>query len=112
MILVTNIFKGKIKCLNCGKNYKKKMERKQVVFVCSGFANYGKEFCSYNPIKQEDLLYTIQKHIDLSNKKVDKLEEYISLIEVKGKGYKVTYKDGSESLINWGDDEYGIKVMY
>ena len=113
MIKLSHLFRGLIKCLNCGKNYKTKIERKKPIYICSGFANYGKNFCSYNPITEEDLVYTITKHLELKNRKITKsLNEYVKVIEVKGNGYRVIYKDGDESKINWNDGEYGVKVKY
>jgi hypothetical protein len=110
---MTHQFRGLIKCLNCGKNYKTKSERKKSVYVCSGFANYGKDFCSYFPLQEEDLTYTVSKHLSLQNKSaVSSLSEYVLVIEVKGIGYRILYKDGTESLINWNGSEYGVKVKY
>lgn len=110
---MTHQFRGLIKCLNCGKNYKTKTERKKPVYICSGFSNYGKEFCDYFPLEEEDLVYTVTKHLSIHNKRVESsLSEHVLAIEVKGRGYKVKYKDGKESIINWNETEYGVKVRY
>jgi hypothetical protein len=110
---MTHQFRGLIKCLNCGKNYKTKTERKKPVYICSGFANYGKEFCSYFPLQEEDLSYTVTKHLMLQNKRIESsLSEHVQVIEVKNTGYRILYNDGTESLINWNGSEYGVKVKY
>jgi len=35
-------FKGLIMCTKCGKKFNKKLNG----FICSGFKNYGKDFCN------------------------------------------------------------------
>jgi len=59
---MTNIYKGLIKCKNCGKNYKFKMMRNKPVYICSGFANYGKEFCTSFFIEEEEITHTVTRH--------------------------------------------------
>jgi hypothetical protein len=107
-------FSGLIKCLICGKNYKKKFERKKPVYICSGFANYGKEFCPRFQLEEEDLLYTVTKHLALRGVRVEgEISEYVSLVQVKNGGYTIQYKDGSKSIINNPDnDEYGVRVKF
>ncbi len=100
---VNNIyeFSGKslIKCLNCTKNFKKKMERKKEVFICSGFANYSKEFCMRYPLIKEDLIYLISKHLIIKNiineKYIGSLDEFVDRIEVdpKNNSYHIFYKN-------------------
>ncbi|GIP32585.1 zinc ribbon domain-containing protein [Paenibacillus sp. J2TS4] len=110
-----NHFKGLIKCLNCGKNYKFKQERKKPTYLCSGFANYGKEFCARFSIAEEELFHTIENHWARYGRAIETKEEAVStvkLIEVKNRGYVITYQDGTESIINSSDSEYGIKVKY
>lgn len=111
---MSNIFKGLIKCLNCGKNFKLKMERKQPNYICGGFSNYGKEFCERFSIKEEELIYTIVKHYEIQGKKIEgNVADYVSTIEVKDRGYKIYYKDGSHpSIINNNEEEYGVKVKF
>lgn len=104
----TNYFKGLIKCKNCGKNYKFKMERKKPTYICSGFANYGKDFCSYFPIPEEELLYFISRHYD-KEIKGEEVKEYVSRIEIKGEGYTIHYINGSKSILNANDNIYGVK---
>jgi hypothetical protein len=110
--MVEHRFSGLIKCLSCGKNYKKKHERKQLAYICSGFANYGKDFCTYNPVFEEDLLMTISRHFAVQgNQLIGDVREVIEKIEVKQGGYIIYYKDGSKSIIDNSSD-YGVKVKF
>lgn len=103
-----NIFKGLIKCKNCGKNYKFKMLRKKPAYICSGFANYGKEFCTSYFIEEEEIINVITRHLEINKKRVEKpYEEYVKQIEVIGEGYRIIYKDGTKSLINV-PNEFGM----
>jgi hypothetical protein len=105
-------FSGLIKCANCGKNFKKKMERKREAYVCSGFSNYGKEFCTYNPVYEDDLLLTVSKHFAIQGMRLEgSVKDYIKSIEVNIGGYTINYKDGSKSVIDNSND-YGIKVKF
>lgn len=108
-----NIFKGLIKCKNCGKNYKFKMMRKKPAYICSGFANYGKDFCTSYFIDEEELTHTITRHMEINKRKIElPLREYVKQIEVIGRGYKVIYKDNKESLINVPNENGMICVRY
>lgn len=61
------LFSGLIKCGRCGKNYKGKKYRKNKVYICSGYSNYGKEFCSISgKVNEDDLLFLIGDH-DIRN---------------------------------------------
>lgn len=106
-------FKKIIKCRNCGKNYKTKNQKGKLIYVCSGWANYGKEFCIGFVLQEEELIYTVSKHLALLGIRVEgSLREYVSMIEVKGNGFVIHYKDHSRSVINSNEEEYGVKVKY
>ncbi len=53
------LFSSKIKCNRCGKNYKGKMYNGKKVYICSGYSNYGKDFCISGKVDEEDLLFLI-----------------------------------------------------
>lgn len=106
-------FSGMIKCQNCNKNFKKKFERKKACYICSGFSNYGKEFCPRFQLEETDLLDTVTKHLAIRGIQIeDSMDKYVHLINVKGRGYTVDYTDGSMSIINNYEEEYGVKVKY
>ncbi|OPH61699.1 hypothetical protein BC351_00205 [Paenibacillus ferrarius] len=106
--------KGTVKCLSCGKNYRSKMERKKQVFVCGGFANYGKDFCTYNPLQADELILTISKHFAVLGRRIEgEIKDLVDRIEVTPeKGYTIYYKDGSSPSVIDESNDYGIKVKY
>lgn len=117
-----NLFKGLIHCNNCGKNYKFKMSRKQPSYICSGFANYGKEFCSGFTIKEQDLIEHIIKHFDILNRREGKpfwknrdeinlelLINQIKIIEVKNRGYTIYFKNDTKTIITTNGASWGIE---
>lgn len=108
-----NAFRGLIKCLDCGKNFKRKLERGKPYQVCSGYANYGKNYCSYNPLSEEELMLTISKHFVVLGRRIEgEIRDYVKKIEVKsGVGFTIYYRDGSKSIIDSSGD-YGVKVKF
>ena len=100
-----NLFKGLIKCANCGKNYNYRNDHGQEIFLCSGKKNYGVKFCDSNVIKQNDLIYLIKKHCQIYKKEFilsqDKIKELIEKITIEINGeINIYYKDGKISKLN------------
>lgn len=89
-----NYFKGLIFCTKCNKKYNKKKNGNLDGFICSGFKNYGKEFCDSKFIHLDDLLDTIKRHCELYNKnwKIEKTKTLILRIEI-----------GDDLIIRWKD---------
>lgn len=91
-----NIFKSKIKCKLCGKNYRLKVERGKRNFICGGYNN--KNGCAIrNVISEEFLLDFINRRFKVKTEEelyaliVGKLEK----IEIEDKrNFKVVFKDG------------------
>lgn len=78
------LFSRKIKCLNCGKNYKAKRERQKISYVCGNYDNYGK--CKREVIKQQFLIDLLQrrygKDFEISK---DNIQEIVESVEIKNK---------------------------
>lgn len=94
-----NIFKGLIKCKLCGKNYNYKNDHGTKYYICSGYKNYGINYCPRNQLKLEDLLYIIKNHCDIKHKELELTKEgirqLIDKIEVYGEDkLKILWKDG------------------
>jgi hypothetical protein len=87
-------FKGLIFCTKCGKKYNKKKNGNLDGFICSGFKNYGKEFCDSKFIHLDELLDDIERHCYLYGKewKIEKAKLFIWKIEI-----------GEELIIRWKD---------
>jgi hypothetical protein len=79
-------------------NFKTKIERKKVKYLCSGYERYGKDFCERHVINQETLdgmiLHKFNREITDSE-----IREVIDKIYVDGKFYEIFYKDGSTQLV-------------
>jgi RecJ-like exonuclease len=103
---------GLIRCNNCGGRFRGKKQREKIVYICS---TYNKDSSKCSPkvtLTEEDLTYTISKHLAIQGKNIKgDILEFVKCIEVEGKGYQITYKDGSKSVIN-AEGEYGVKVKY
>ena len=96
-------FKGLIKCMKCGKNYRGNRERKKKVYICSGYANYGLSYCERHQIEEEELLDTIRRHlfagdIDYSHYTEKDLANTVKSIEANGEEVTIFYKDGNKSI--------------
>lgn len=128
-------FSGKIKCLDCGKNYRGVMERKVPSYVCSGFTNYGKDFCKRFKIKESHLLELAQSfyEIELQNRgsnseiklfKISQSNNIIDLIDKvevspKNQTYVITYTNGLKgvssptrfSLMSYNDNLTSLKFL-
>lgn len=48
-------YSGKIVCANCGKCYRRKTTKTQIVWICATFNTRGKEFCSSKQIPETTL---------------------------------------------------------
>lgn len=82
------------------------MERGIPHFICSGFSNYGKEFCERFAIKEQDLLDIINTHIwKIEREEGAKLnltiENYVEMITVHNKAVTIYYTDGTSSFIDY-----------
>ena len=75
------LFSGKIKCQNCGKNFKGITERGKKKYICAGYANYGKDFCTRLKIDEDKLIYLVNTHIE-----IQKLKRGIRLGGSRGRG--------------------------
>src|SRR5674476_113144 len=73
-------FKGLIMCTKCGKKFNKKLNG----FICSGFKNYGKDFCNSKFIPLNMLLDIIVRHCKIYKKdySIKKVKLLILRIEI------------------------------
>ena len=100
-----NIFKNLIKCRLCGKNYNYKNDHGTKYYICSGYKNYGTNYCKRYQLKIEDLLYMIRKHCDIHNKDIELtyqfMKELIDRIEVYGEEeINIFWNDGKITKFN------------
>ena len=95
-----NSYKGKIKCLNCGKRFKKVIERGKVKFICSGYTNY-KNLCRERNIIEKDTIDFIISQHDSCNEidRIDIMDKY---------NFTIYYKDGTKSEVKDKESYFGI----
>jgi len=93
-----NLFKGKIKCKLCGKNYKVKKEKKRYIYICSGYTNQGKDFCSRRVISEHNLIFLCKGKTSAVTSVW--IEENVKQIFVgENKQIEIEFKDGTTSCM-------------
>lgn len=75
-------FSSKIKCENCGKNYRRKIEKGKVVWYCSTYLKEGKKACSSRKIPEPVLVALSADALGLNEFDALLFEEQISEILV------------------------------
>lgn len=80
------IFTGKIKCNNCGKNYKRKIYNKKIYWMCQTYAEEGKNVCSSKQIPEEILMFKVCEALGINDFKEDLFNEKIKQIMVTESG--------------------------
>lgn len=86
------IFSRKIKCSNCGKNFKAKKERGRRVYVDSSYDNYGK--CKRNVFSQDYFTALVRhRYGGISDAEI---RERVKLVEIRDKDhFTIHFKDDS-----------------
>ena len=98
-------FRGKLVCMDCGKNYRRKMVRRGPAWVCGTYNTKGKEFCQTSKVIPEDTLIAVTAEI----LGTDTFDEALFLAKVErievGTENRLTYcfKDGSKVTTVWQD---------
>lgn len=80
------IFTGKIRCNNCGKNYKRKIYNKKIYWMCQTYAEEGKNVCSSKQIPEEILMFKVCEALGINDFKEDLFNEKIKQIMVTESG--------------------------
>lgn len=108
-----NLFKGLIKCMNCGRNFNFKNDHGQYIYLCSGYKNYGSKVCQRNVIFEDDLIKIVQLHYHINSRGEHKnlilSEDIINNIDkiyVDGDQISIFYKDGTKS--EWNNSHLAI----
>lgn len=98
-------FRGKLRCLDCGKNYRRKMVRRGPAWVCATYNAKGKEYCPTSKVIPEDTLMEVTARV-LGLEAFDEATflDRIDYIAV-GSNNQLTYifKDGHEVNTMWQD---------
>ncbi len=96
------IFTGKIKCMNCGKNYKRKIYNKKIYWMCQTYAEEGRNVCSSKQIPEEILMSKICEVLGINDFNEDLFKEKIKHIIVPESGLLTfVFHDGNEVTLKW-----------
>ena len=96
-----SIYKGKIKCGNCGKTLLRKVNDYRTFWICSTYQKLGKNGCPSKRIDEEELLNIL---IDIQNSTKYDIEEDIKTILIyHDHTLKVIFNDGFEVTCPWSE---------
>ena len=96
------IFTGKIKCLNCGKNYKRKVCKGKVYWICATYAEEGKNVCNSKQIPQEILMSKTCEVLGINNFDENLFSKNIKQILVPNHELLTfVFYDGNEFTLKW-----------
>lgn len=95
-------FTSKIRCLNCGKNYKIKIYRGDAYWNCITYLEEGKNKCFSKRISEEILMSKTCEVLDISDFNEDLFKEKIKQILVpKQEHFTFVFYDGKEVEVTW-----------
>jgi len=100
-----SVFTGKIRCADCGKNYRRKTTPYRVVWCCSTFNSRGKKYCPTSKAIPEETLKTVcAMALGLPKFEEKVFEERVLQIEAcPGNLLCFHFSDGSEKELTWQD---------
>ena len=100
-----SIFTGKIRCADCGKNYRRKTTPYRIVWCCATFNSRGKKYCPTSKMIPEETLKAVCTTA-LGLMKFDEkiFEEQVIYIDAcPGNLLRFHFYDGSEKELIWKD---------
>ena len=98
-------FRGKLHCMCCGKNYRRKTVRRGPAWVCGTYNSKGKEFCPTSKTIPEDTLQAVTSSV----MGTDAFDEVLFLDRIErievGTGNRLNFifKDGTSVATIWQD---------
>lgn len=96
------IFTGKIKCLNCGKNYKRRIYRGAVYWGCATYVSEGKDACHSKQIPEYILMSKASEALGINYFSEDVFKEKIRQIVVPEHGKLIfVFHDGNKTALKW-----------
>ncbi|MCI6360542.1 MAG: recombinase family protein [Eubacterium coprostanoligenes] len=95
-------FTGKLQCDCCGKNFKRRKYRYGDNWMCSTFAEFGKDACPSKQIKEDILLKETAKVLGLPQFDEKVFSDKISHITVCNDNILIYhFKNGKEQTVKW-----------
>lgn len=100
-----SVFTGKIRCADCGKNYRRKTTPYRVVWCCATFNSRGKKYCPTSKMIPEETLKTAcATALGLPEFDEEIFDEQVLYIDAcPGNLLRFHFHDGSEKELTWRD---------
>ena len=100
-----SVFTGKIRCSDCGKNYRRKTTPYRVVWCCATFNSRGKKYCPTSKMIPEETLKTAcATALRLPEFDAETFENQVICIDAcPGNLLRFHFYDGSEKELIWKD---------
>ena len=100
-----SVFTGKIRCADCGKNYRRKTTPYRIVWCCSTFNSRGKKYCPTSKVIPEETLKTVSAAaLGLSEFDGEIFEKRVSSMDAcPGNLLRFHFYGGSERELTWQD---------
>lgn len=96
------VFTSKINCLNCGKNYKRKICKGKVYWSCATYDEEGKNACNSKQIPEYILMSKATEVLDINHFNEDIFKEKIKQIIVPEHGFLTfVFHDGNDVTLKW-----------
>lgn len=95
-------FTSKIKCLNCGKNYKRKKYNGVAFWNCTTYLEEGKDYCFSKRIPEEILMSKASQVLGINTFDEDIFKKRIKQIIIPNHGLLTfVFNDGKEVTLSW-----------
>ena len=99
-----SIFTGMLVCGQCGKKYKRKMNRGKPSWNCTTYLMFGKSYCHTKQIPEDILMATTASVLDMAEFDEENFRSQIERIEVPAFNHLVyIFKDGRREERVWQD---------
>lgn len=99
-----SVFTGKLRCSNCGKNYRRKTTRYNILWCCATFNSKGKKYCASKMVPETTLADAAAHALGLTAFDEAAFAEQIDHVDVcDGNLLRFVFKDGSDQEIFWED---------
>ena len=98
------VFSGKIRCAGCGKNYRRKTTRYNIMWCCATFNTKGKKYCDSKMIPESTLMSVSTCALGLTEFDEGVFAAQVDHIDVHDNNLlRFFFKDGTECDFHWQD---------
>ena len=98
------VFSGKIRCAGCGKNYRRKTTRYNIMWCCATFNTKGKKYCDSKMIPESTLMSVSACALGLTEFDEGVFAARVDHIDVHDNNLlHFFFKDGTERDFHWQD---------